>query len=62
MQNKLNEQLIADYYLQHRGELLSFVAKSVTCSHVAEDIVQDVFMRLLQTDKMITEITLRSSS
>lgn len=58
MQNKLNEQLIADYYLQHRGELLSFVAKSVACSHVAEDIVQDVFMRLLQTDKMITEVTL----
>ena len=47
------QQLISNYYIAHRDELLAFAS-----SRLAEDIVQDVFLRLLSTDKMITEVTL----
>lgn len=52
------EQIISDYYIQHRKELIAFVTRSISDSLLAEDIVQDVFIRLLQIDKMITEITM----
>lgn len=52
------EQIISDFYVRHRKELIAFVAKSISDSLLAEDIVQDIFLKLLQTDKMITEITL----
>lgn len=50
---------IADYYTFHYEELLAFVASRLHIySDEAEDIVQNVFLRLLQTDRMITPITL----
>ena len=52
------QQLITNYYITHRDELLAFVSSRLGDSRQAEDIVQDVFLRLLSTDKMITEITL----
>lgn len=52
-------QLITNYYIAHHDELLAF-AGSRLCgdSMTAEDIVHDVFLRLLTTDKMITPVTL----
>ena len=50
--------LIADYYSQHYDELRAFVAARLQYANETEDIVQDVFVRLLQMDKMITPITL----
>ena len=50
--------LIETYYRDHRDELLSFVSSRLGGAVEAEDIVQNVFLRLLTTDKMITEITL----
>ena len=50
--------LIADYYSEHYEELKAFVAKRILYSYVAEDIVQNVFLRLLSSDKMITPITM----
>ena len=50
--------LIETYYRNHRDELLAFVSSRLGGAVEAEDIVQNVFVRLLTTDKMITEITL----
>ena len=50
--------LIETYYRNHRDELLAFVSSRLGGSVEAEDLVQNVFVRLLTTDKMITEITL----
>ena len=50
--------LIETYYRDHRDELLAFVSSRLGGAVEAEDIVQNVFVRLLTTDKMITEITL----
>lgn len=53
------QAIIADYYTFHYEELLAFVASRLHIySDEAEDIVQNVFLRLLQTDRMITPITL----
>lgn len=53
-----NYLLISNYYNAHRGELLAFVSSRLQGSNMAEDIVQDVFFKLLTTDKMISEVTL----
>ena len=54
----MNKPLITNYYTTHRDELLAFVSSRLGGSCEAEDIVQNVFLRLLTTDKMITELTL----
>ena len=50
--------LIETYYTEHRDELLAFVGSRLGGSVESEDIVQNIFVRLLTTDKMITPITL----
>ena len=50
--------LITHYYITHRAELLAFVRSRLGDSCEAEDIVQNVFLRLLTSDKLISEITL----
>ena len=50
--------LIETYYTDHRDELLAFVSSRLGGSEESEDIVQNVFLRLLTTDKMITLVTL----
>lgn len=50
--------LIETYYTDHRDELLAFVSSRLGGSEESEDIVQNVFLRFLTTDKMITEVTL----
>ena len=50
--------LIAEYYRLHLGELRAFVAKCTGGSAESEDIVQNVFLRLLNSGKMISAITL----
>ena len=53
-----NHQLITDYYIAHRDELLAFVSSRLGGRGLAKEIVQNVFLRLLTTDKMISEVTL----
>ena len=53
-----NNQLITNYYNNHRDELLGFVSSRIGDSVEAEDIVQNVFLRLLTSDKLISEVTL----
>jgi RNA polymerase sigma-70 factor (ECF subfamily) len=50
--------LIEIYYTEHRDELLAFVSNRLGGSKESEDIVQNVFLRLLTTNKMITPVTL----
>ena len=50
--------LITNYYIAHRDELLAFAGSRLGDSYLAEDIVQNVFLRLLTSDKIISEITL----
>ena len=56
----MNHALITEYYISHRDELLAFVSSRLGGSEFAEDIVQNVFLKLLTTDKMISEVTLPS--
>ena len=71
--NKVNPATIAvveAYYASHRDELLAFVSSRLYPSspllrggaggggEESEDIVQNIFLRLLTADRMITEITL----
>lgn len=53
-----NYILISNYYNAHRDELLAYVSSRLQGSNFAEDIVHDVFLKLLTTDKMISEVTL----
>lgn len=54
----MNRALITNYYIAHRDELLAFVSSRLGNSNMSEDIVQSIFLRLLTTDKMISEVTL----
>lgn len=53
-----SKNLIAEYYALHIGEIRAFVAKCTGGSAESDDMVQNIFLRLLQTDKMISAVTL----
>ena len=53
-----NHQLISNYYAQHRGEIVDFIAMRLTDADEAEDMVQDLFLRLLRGHQLITPVTL----
>ncbi len=55
-----NNSIVADYYDRHYEELKNFVATRVLYSAETEDLVQNIFMRLLQMDEMIVPLTLPS--
>ena len=54
----MNKELLADYYSQHRDEIVGFVAVRVGDADVAQDVVQDVFFRLLCSGRLISPTTL----
>jgi RNA polymerase sigma-70 factor (ECF subfamily) len=49
---------LTNYYITHRDELLVYASSRLGNSVEAEDLVQNVFLRLLTSDKLITDITL----
>ena len=54
-----NQQLIiTNYYSEHRDELVRFIAVRINDANEAEDIVQDIFLRLLRGRHLITPQTL----
>lgn len=53
-----NRQIIESYYSLHRDELLTFVSTRLGGSCEAEDIVQDVFLKLLCGQNPIIASTL----
>ena len=55
-----NQTLITNYYISHRDELLAYAGSRLGDNCQVDDIIQDVFLKLLCSKKMITEITLPS--
>lgn len=53
-----NREIIETYYRNHQAELLTFVSSRLDNRELAEDIVQDVFLRLLCNAQPIMECTL----
>lgn len=51
-------RLIAAYYASHLEQIRAFVARHTDGSAESDDIVQNIFVRLLQSGKMISPITL----
>ena len=51
-------QLISNHYSLHRDELLAYASSCLGDKNEAEDLVQNTYLRLLSTDKMLTEQTL----
>ena len=58
IRQQAKQELLINYYIAHRDELLAYVSSRLGDSCLAEDIVQDVFLKLLTTDKMISEVTM----
>lgn len=56
--NETKCSIIADYYSEHYNELKGYVAVRTQFADETEDIVQNVFLRILRMDKMITPLTL----
>lgn len=57
---QVNNQLLSNYYSMHRDELVRFIAVRTVDAIEAEDIVQDIFLRLLRGQHLITPQTLPS--
>lgn len=57
-QTEYQRSVIADYYSLHYDEIYAFVASRMLYADESEDIVQDIFVRLLRMDKMLTPISL----
>jgi RNA polymerase sigma-70 factor (ECF subfamily) len=55
-----NHTLIADYYKQHRDEIVGFIAVRIADTEEAEDMVHDLFLRLLNGRQPIMPQTLPS--
>lgn len=53
-----NNQLISNYYSEHRDEIINFIAVRIMDATEAEDIVQDIFLRLLRGHHLMTPETL----
>ena len=49
-----NNQLISNYYSEHRDEIINFIAVRIMDATEAEDIVQDIFLRLLRGHHLMT--------
>lgn len=54
----IRRNLIADSYTQHRPRILNFILQKVNDRQDAENLTQDVWMRLLEYDKELTESTM----
>ena len=52
------QELISRYYSVHRDELLAYASTRLGDSDEAEDLVQNTYLRILTTDKLLTEQTL----
>ena len=53
-----NREIIEDFYRTGRQRLLAYACACLHSSYEAEDVVQEVFVRLLTGNRLITPITL----
>jgi RNA polymerase sigma-70 factor (ECF subfamily) len=52
------QKLISHYYSVHRDELLAYASSRLGDKDEAEDLVQNTFLRLLTSNRLLTEQTL----
>lgn len=57
-EKETSQALIAAYYKDHVDELRAYVTKGTQNPIVGEDLVQDLFCRLLTTDRPLSQVTL----
>jgi len=55
-----SEQLLTSYYETHRDGICSYIARRIPRSYMAEDLAQDVFVRLWGVRETICEETIKS--
>ena len=53
-----NNQLLSNYYSEHRDEMVNFIAVRINDVDEAQDMVQDIFLRLLRGHSLISPQTL----
>ena len=53
-------QLIADFYIANHAELVNFATARLGNREESEDLVQEVFIKLMDFDGMINETTVKS--
>lgn len=53
-----NQTLTTNYYQAHRDEIVNFIALRIQDREEAQDMVQNLFLRLLSGRQLITEHTL----
>lgn len=53
-----NDTLLSNYYTQHRAEIVGFIAIRTKDAESAQDMVQDLFLRLLSSRCLMTPQTL----
>lgn len=60
-QNTINQrQMIADIYTCHHAELVNFAISRLGNREESEDLVQDVFIKMMSFEGMINEATIKS--
>lgn len=57
-ESEVSKKLITDFYSRHVKEIKAFVLKRMDYSVESEDIVHNIFLKLLESDKMISSVTL----
>lgn len=58
-QTMTSDRLIAESYVKYRQLVFSYIYKKVNCRNESDDLVQDVFLRLLDYRQMLRENTIR---
>ncbi len=53
-----NNLTISNYYAQHRNEIVRYITMRIADAYEAQDMVQDIFLRLLCGHQLITPQTL----
>lgn len=53
-----SRKLITDFYSLHLEEITAYVSKRMDYSADSEDVVQNIFLRLLESGKIISAVTL----
>jgi len=54
------EQVLTDYYQANRNAICAYIARRIPHAYIAEDLTQDVFIRLWNVRQTICEATIKS--
>lgn len=48
----LNQQQVAQLFVTHRDEILNYLVQRVRCPHIAQDLSQEAYLRLLRKERV----------